>query len=37
MRVRRTGGFHYDQPNEIVLPDFEIPNGSEDPLILSWV
>lgn len=35
VRVRRPGGFHYDQPNEIVVPDFEIPNCSELPLILS--
>ena len=35
VRVRRPGGLHYDQPNEIVLPDFEIPNCSELPLILS--
>ena len=35
VRVRRPGGLHYDQPNEVVLPDFEIPNCSELPLILS--
>jgi putative hydrolase of the HAD superfamily len=35
VRVRRPGGFHYDQPNDLVLPDFEIPNCFELPLILS--
>jgi putative hydrolase of the HAD superfamily len=37
VRVRRSGGLHFGRPNEIVVPDFEIPNCSGLPLILSQV
>jgi putative hydrolase of the HAD superfamily len=35
VRVRRPGVLHYDQPNKIVRTNFEIPNCSKLPLILS--
>jgi putative hydrolase of the HAD superfamily len=35
VRVRRSGGLHFNQPNRIVIPDFEIQNCSGLPQILA--